>query len=454
MQRYLYILIFLANAGSALQAQNADRERFLNATVYRLTLEEKWDSVLYFCDRAEVENIVSYELSYSKGKALFATQKYRLALTEFIATAEMAEPGSDLKSYLYYSAKYSGMSNTARFWRFSMNGDERIKFGIGYFPVVEYVAAEYSNFISDNTEKNGAVQFFPPEPITFKSSYFKMTGNMQNTSASAGFGLCKRLGIYFSVNDLSTKDQYRLAYVDIPGAPLVYTNFAATTDQQSAYIATPILTGRKTTVVPAFHMISVRTTSFNQGPNAGEAIIADTSFAEHVASLTVSFEADRSARSFSASWSDLSQQDQIQFSFFNTWYPDYNLNQHYTLSLTGQSDGGFPGFAAGFSGGWKLTDFCWTEAGVRVGKLSDFNDFNGRIVHNNGDIRIASLEINPVFLITQHLSLSLLYSWSLNKLPYTLSDGSSGAGWRRISSSKINTQYNQHNLTGGLIWKL
>ena len=233
-----------------------------------------------------------------------------------------------------------------------------------------------------------------------------------------------------------------------------YVNYTATTDQQSAFISAPVLLGRKTTIAPAFHMISVRTTSFNQGLNSGEAIISDTSFAEHVASLTVGFEADRSAQSFSLSWSDLSQQSQIQFSFFNTWYPRYNLNQYYTLSLTGQSDGGHPGFAAGFSGGWKLTRFCWAEAGVRFGKLSDFNDFNGRIVHNNGDIRIASFEVNPVFLITENLSLSLLYSWSLNKLPYTLSDGSSGAGRRRVSSSNINTQYNQHNLTGGLIWKI
>lgn len=456
MQRFLFILISLLLYSLATRAQNNERVRFFNAEVYRLSLQEKWDSVLYYSRLADQEGIDSYELTYSKGKAYYAKSMYRIAYQSFLDAASLTDPGSDLKSYLYYSAKFSGMNDAVRFWRLSMSSSEREKFHSGKFPVVENISAGSSFIFSNNTDKNGTALFFPPEPIVFDSSTIRLTGDIRNNIISAGFGLFRRLGLFLSLNETNTEDLFRLAFIEYAGAPLSYANFPSETKQKSVYIALPVLLGKSTSFVPAFHSLSVQTKSFHEGLSAGEAVIADTAFTEFVSSAAISVERSRSGRTFAVSWSQLCNQNQFQFSFVNTWYPGYNLNRYRSLSLVVQSDGGYPGFAAGFLSGWKLTDFLWLESSVRLGKMSDFNDFNGYTVFNNGDVRLALLQLNPVVLIGSGLSFSLIGNLSVNKLPVVLSDGSTGTGmgrWNR-SSGNINTNYYQLNLTGSLIWKL
>lgn len=456
MQRYLFILILCSHAFLAAHAQNADRERFLNATVYRLALEEKWDSVLYYCNLADYEFIQSYEITYNRGRALFVTERYREAWAEFEKAAETSEPGSDLKSYLYYSADFSGMHQRARYWRYSMNGAERKKNRAGYIPVLERVSAGYTMISSNNAENNGSLDFYPPLPETFdSSSWYKLNDDMQSFHASIGIGLCKSVGLNISANSLSTDDLYRLAYLEYYGADLSYTNYRATTDQLALYFSLPIMAGKRMLIEPAFHHISVRSTNFKEGSSIGEGVITDTSFAENLASLAFVFERNKATRSILFSWSSFSYRQQLQASFINTWYPKFNLNEYYTFSLNLQSDDNRPGFAAGISGGWKINRFLWAEAGLRVGKLANYNEMNGAIAFNTSDINNFLVSASPVIVITPRLSLVVNYRLYVNHLPYSLDDGSFSSGRRQFTGITLfKTNYLQNHITGGITWKL
>lgn len=453
MQRYLRILIVFCVLSPAALAQNADRFAFYNAKVYMLTLQEKWDSVLFYCDRAKTENIESYEIFYGQGKAFFFTGKYRKAWTAFNSAAAITNPGAELKSFLYYSAQYSGMNNQTRFWRFSMSGADRNKFNAGAFPLLEGFGMGSSIGLSSNAETNGANEYYPLEPISFDSSYYKMTDNLTQLSASASFGFCKRVGLFVSISSLQSDDLYRLAYIEYAGAPLMYVNFPASTSQQAIYAAIPVLLNSKTTLVPSAHIVSIQSTTFHEGLTAGSAILADTALSEHLLSFSIIRDLEKSSHEFSFSWSDFSLRNQVQASFRKTWYPQYNLNEYYSFGITGQRDGRSLGFAVSVSGGWKINRFVWLESSLRLGKLSNFSDENGWGIYNISDYHHVALKVNPTVLITPKLSLSFQYNGMLNRLPFALSTESSGHG-RFSSSNTINTSYLLNNFTGGIIWKL
>jgi|GEM_PF-2880691 len=456
MQRYIFILILCLHVSTPADSQNADRERFLNETVYRLSMEEKWDSVLYFCNLADYEYIETYEITYNRGRALFAKEQYREAWAEFEKAAEKYSPASGLKTYLYYSACYSGMDQRARYWRFKMSADERLKNKSGYIPFLENASVGYTIIGSQNIENNGSLEFYPPDPATFdSSSWYKMIDDMQSVHASFGFGLNKRIGLSLTYSSLSTNDLFRTAYIEYGGAPLSYMNYPSATNQQSLYISLPLLVGKRVIIEPAYQQIDVQTVNLKEGSTAGEVLLSDTSFTENLAALAFVFERSKATRLLLFSWSSFSLRQQLQASFVNTWYPGFNLNEYYTLSFIAQSDNGRPGVSAGFSAGWRINRLLWTEAGFRFGRLSNYNEMNGMFAVNNSDINNFLVHLNPIVLITPHVSLNLHYGLYINHLPYSLDDGSFSAGRRQFSGITLfKTNYLQHYLTGGITWKL
>lgn len=453
MQHYIRILIIICITAFESQAQSEMSLAEYNAAVYRLSLSGSWDSVMHYCRKAELDGLQSYELTFSKGKALFHTGQYRNAYMELVSLEDMGSASSDVTSYLYYSAKYGGLEPQSRYQRSKLTGADRKKYGINPIPVIDAIQISGSYNASSNVNENGVIEFYPPEPITFDSAWYKMTGDNQLATLAADFSLAPRAGLFVSVQTLETSDLFRLAYIDYPGAPLSYVNAASETKQQSVYAAIPLLISKRSSIIPAMHLIKVSTENISSGSYPGEILKSDTTFTEKL--LSLAWVTDRAAwtRSLSFSWSDFSFTHQLQLTFNQTWFPQSNLNEYYTLRASIQRDGKQGGFSAGLSGGWKLLNPLWLEAGFDAGKRSDFNEKNGWLIYNISDDQLFSLTISPIFLFGKHLHITLQYKAIFNRLPITLrSENNSQRPYR--SSSTIETNYFINHLTGGILWKL
>ena len=80
----------------------------------------------------------------------------------------------------------------------------------------------------------------------------------------------------------------------------------------------------------------------------------------------------------------------------------------------------------------------WIEASATLGNQKNFVDMNGIYVHNSADYSTSRVGGSLFFYPNKHLTLFGNYTYDT----------------RFISDYDMNVTYNQHSITGGIIWKL
>jgi len=97
--------------------------------------------------------------------------------------------------------------------------------------------------------------------------------------------------------------------------------------------------------------------------------------------------------------------------------------------------------------GVKIVKFLWLEATAAFGQISNYNENNGAIVYNLTDKINLKTSGNLIFIIGRHMDAMLIYQYTNNTGIY-----STFLSPEQILPTKL--KYNNHSITGGLIWKL
>lgn len=85
--------------------------------------------------------------------------------------------------------------------------------------------------------------------------------------------------------------------------------------------------------------------------------------------------------------------------------------------------------------GMLMTKKLWVEANVTLGNLKNFVDLNGLYVYNSLDPTTFRTGLSLYYYLNKHFTLYSNYTFSEKNIEYN------------------NKYYNQHSITGGIIWK-
>jgi len=78
----------------------------------------------------------------------------------------------------------------------------------------------------------------------------------------------------------------------------------------------------------------------------------------------------------------------------------------------------------------------WLEGTVTVGNLKNYNDNNGMYLYNTLDPTIFRVGLSAFISLSKNITFVGNYTYDTKQIEFT------------------NIKYNQHSISGGIIWKL
>ena len=90
--------------------------------------------------------------------------------------------------------------------------------------------------------------------------------------------------------------------------------------------------------------------------------------------------------------------------------------------------------------GMQLFQPLWIEGSVTLGNLKNYNDNDGLYLYNSLDATTFRTGLSLFYLIGKNITLVGNYTYDIKEIASSISN--------------TNTNYNQHSLSGGIIWKI
>jgi hypothetical protein len=182
----------------------------------------------------------------------------------------------------------------------------------------------------------------------------------------------------------------------------------------------------------------------------------DTSFNNYLIGLRITKDLGTFDIGISGSWSNLNNKKQIQAGVLLTYYPLGNLNLYGTTTITGFFQGRDKRLLLSQVVGGKIIPWMWLEGNLYWGDYTNANIYNGSVVYNNNDIIDYRAGANLIFIVGEHLQLSLIYQYFRKKshqLYYIKTTDPVTNEVNEMPQIK-NNPYNTNTIIGGITWKL
>jgi len=416
---------------------------------YGYYMNQNWDSLIFLGNKALDNNIDYYYLRIRIGVAYFEKHKYQKAIIHFEHALKFNSQSEFAMEYLYYSYIYSGRETEASLLSKSFSDSLKSKTKLSKFKIVSGVYADGGYIISNNEKKNQNIDFDGSENLfgeadLAKDKYYFHLGLQHN------FG--KKLSIYHSYNYLSINNTKIVKTYNIIRVTDNYITY-----QHEYYINANWFMKRGFIIIPAFHYSYLK---FKLG-----IINKDTVLKNYIGSLALSKYFSNSNVSLFLTYSDFDTSRQIQAGLLLTVYPFNNLKLYSTTGLINKNDfsppppqeSGHKGPNTNITSGFVFYELLgfnyyknnWLEISATYGNLKNYNEQNAMIIYNTPDKINYKLEANLLFQLNNKIMLSFGYQYWDFTGSYLMQKSTVPK-----DIQTINTNYQNHLITGGIKWNL
>ncbi len=475
----LFIFMFLILTEFAATAQESSLKfRQVDTETYRFYNEQKWDSLIYFGNRALTSDIDYFYLRVRLGIAYFEKKNYALATYHLEKALDYNSSDPATLEYLYYAYQYINRGEEARklSGKFTTQLEEKIK------PQkrINKLVVETGPVFSNNTDQNALRKRGNNnnEDFTLQDLY----DDMFYLQAGAGINLSRCLSLYLGYDRLETNKLKQIQSTEtfISGVDgiviggVIYPHNIYDSRQQSyessyklhqqgIYANAEWVVGHGFLITPAVHYLVIDYTTLFAEINQEEYLAqvydttptthlvyniheADQHYENKVFALGITKNHKRCTFGVEGTWSDLNLKDQWQLSGSLYWYPQGNLNFYTGSRLTYATEEGKSNLVFNQLAGFGIAKRIWIEGLVTVGEMRNFNENYGYVVYNSGDLTKFRAGANIIVPLHDKLELAFRYRFlSMETTRYSIrNDG---------SEYLQQLAYLNHSIIGGIQWK-
>jgi hypothetical protein len=393
-----------AKAQQSINFQSAD------SITYQCYMKGDWDKLINFGEEALRQDIDFKNLHKRIGYAYFAKADYYSAQKQFEKALTFDKSDLDTRVYLYYCGLNLGDITLAGYHASKLPLEIQKCLGIKAFKIVDAVDVEYNYKIND-------------ESLGIRS-------NPMYYRAGVSTKLNNRLNVYQAishytqtVNDtVPTKQTEYFASLNY----LISSHTAF--DLGYHYVGTKV----NTTSFPGnlfFAKLSRNINRFQVGINASILTNANDTCSQF--GLNVGYKFSGKANIYlNSSLSGLIQKSKT------TLKPlELTSTGMYVLKDTVSN-----GLIFSQTIGGKVLTSLWAEASITVGDLKNYNDINGLYLYNSLDPTTFRAGLTLFYNLSKNVSFVGNYTYDKKQIENTITN--------------INTNYNQHSFSTGIIWKL
>lgn len=373
-------------------AQEKLRFSTVDSLSYQAYLGGNWDQLIQVGNDAVSEDIDYKNLRKRLGYAYFMKGDFYSAQEQYEMALNFDQSDTDARIYLYYCGLYTGDNVFASYHVSKLSVEEQSKMGVKPFKVLDAIDLEC------NYKSNNSVSTSRSNPTYYRAGIHTQFSN--------------RLSLYQSASQYTQTLNSTIATTqsEYYGALNGILNAHVTVDLAYHYLYTDLQsTGLSKQIVGNlyFAKLNTRVNRFNFGINVSTMSI-DTAISKQlglIAGLTLPGNA--SVR-LNSSLVRLFQKGNNRFV--------------YTQSI-----------------GMQLFKPLWIEGSLTLGNLKNYNDNNGLYVYNSSDATTFRTGMTLLYTLSHKVTLVGNYTFDIKEL--------------NNSSTSTRTNYNQHSLSGGLIWK-
>lgn len=388
---YLFIVVLLISKPLSGYAEEKITQAYIDSVSLYHYQQGNWDELILTGKLAKNNNISFKWLQQRVGFAFFNKKQYYKSMQHYENALAFDKNDEITHLYLYYNGINTGAIAYARYHAGKLSEASRVYIEQPKFKLIDAVDLEFSYKIPDTTAISDAI--------------YKRGG----LNSSIGY----QLNLYQT-----------------------YSSFSQSTDttqtKQNEYFA---LIGwnptAKTNVSLGYHYVG--TTVKKKSDSyiyRGNIIYGKISHKLNRIDISVS------GANFNNDWIDTKQLGLhlgIGFSGANNIYLS---SAFYRILETGSDSITYGRYIFKQTAGILLFQRLWTEASVNFGNLNHFIDSNGMYIYNSLDPTTFRTGLSLFGYVSKPLTVYLNYTFD-EKL---------------VVSS--NQQYNQHSITGGIIWKI
>ena len=452
--RSFLLIVFFSLILSVSFAQDFNEDfQSIDKSTYILYTQKKWDSLIQTGNQALKSGIDYFYLRKRIGIAWYEKENYFKATEHFEKALKFSSSDATVQEYLYYCYIFSNRKKEARVLSTKFNNSLKEKLNTQKNNVFEKVYLETGPTFSNNIKQNQIQR-----PGFNNNTSLGQDLNDDKYYVHAGFevNLSQRISAYFGYSFLSISKLKQILFPGIfpPGNQNLgpFYNDEYKLFQNEFYGNLKFYLGSGFSVTSAYHFLNVQYNTiypdiYSNPILYDHVIYLDTSFNNHVISLSISKRVSLFNFGITTSWSNLNNKNQYQLGGLFTWYPKGNLNLYTTTSIVSAWEEDDNRIVFDQLIGGKVAKKLWIEGYVTFGEMVNYNEKNAFVVHNSGDKIKFRTGLNFIVLLSEHFELSFRYIY-LQEEGYRFVDS--------IEDSQNTTTINYQNNTilGGLKWTL
>ena len=387
--RKLIIIPFLLLA-IWVNAQENLRFSAVDSLSYQAYLVGNWDQLIQIGKEAISQDIDYKNLRKRMGYAYFVKGEYYAAEHAYEKALNFDQSDTDARIYLYYCGLNTGDNTFASYHANKLSLEEQSKLGIKQFKILDAIDLEY------NYKSNNSVSSSRSNPNYYRAGIRTQLSN--------------RLSLYQSASQYNQTLNTTLAI-----------------KQKEYYGALNGILNARVTVDLAYHYLYTdlqSTTYSNQ-------MTGNLYFAK------LSTKLNRFNFAINASTMALDTANSKQLGLSAGYTLEGPNNVHLNSSLVRVIQTANNRFVFSQSIGLQLFKPLWVEGSISFGNLKNYTDNNGLYVYNSSDATTFRTGLTTLYTLSPKITLVGNYTFDKKEL----------------NNSSTITNYNQHSLSGGLIWK-
>lgn len=438
----LPLLVFLAF--HAIGQNQADILK-VDTVTYALWQKGDWKNLIKVGKQALNSSIDFYYLRVRMGIAYYETKNYHAAIYHLEKAYQISQQESYLKEYLYYSYLFAGRSMESRI--IYSTADSLLKKRIGYKKknFIDEISLEYGHRIVVDDK---AIENFPTDYTAPNDGFQEITRSLNTFN----IGLRHIVFRKFSLNHAYTNIQKEsFKHLLVNGTIEEIDNSKTSINQY--YLSGNSRVGKSLNLLYGIHFLNIRYPVEIPYFSQGNIFTTTETISQTDLVGFMSFYKDLKYFTLGASGSfaNLNSAVQAQGDLSLALYPLGNLNLYAVSTASFQREL--------YSNrkyndelifnqliGLKTLNFLWFEGHITFGNLSNFVTNDGASVFNGIGIIKQNFGGRAIVLINPKLNFKISYTYSQIESSFIES--------LNVDKKHNPIEYNNHSITGGLVWNL
>lgn len=467
--------------------------RYIDSTTYQLYIQQDWPTLNEICKLGLKNDIDYFYLRMRKGIAEFEEEKYHFAIGDFEKALQFNAHDKTAKTYTYNSLKDAGKSTRAN--RFARDFSEQLKQEIGFGIITVESVDFYAGYMfSNNFNKNGVIDLLQDGEANFGEQM--LLGNQVYLHSGLQLNFSPSISLYggFSLLNIDKRNRYqyilgRYNVESVQHGPqggylinyeLVEENFDTVfndnINQEEIYLNGKLQLDKGWAVDLYANLLFIQLTkheamldstlqrdiqAYNAQSNRYVFVDhleyhynfrpSDSAFVNWVVGFNLQKDFNFLLIDLAASYSKINNSNPFQTSLSVSYFPFGNFDFYGKTGLVYLNQSPEPIQSSQrliFQQmiGAKLTGKIWLEGEFVSGNLQNANINQASVVFNLPEKinYLAGLKLH--IFVSKHIAVSLMYDF-MDKTGYYFNNAVSSSNY-----SSYTTQYQTHNIIGGIKW--